>query len=361
MHTLSGHEDWIRDIDVCQTNDQTLLIASSSQDNFIRLWKLESTSVGKKEELKSNIIIEEDSVKSLENVVQMNINSEDLKKGVLDDQEDDEDEAIPKKSSELIEEELKLKSSLFTVHSKHLDKDEYVNYSINLESVLYGHEDWIYTVKFHPRMSYGQPLVLLSASMDKTLVIWKYDEENSIWIDSARAGDIGGTTLGFYGANFEPSGKYIVAHGYQGALHLWQRKIDTNDSSNRTESLIPSIINGGHFDLVEDICWEPDQEFFLSVSKDQTTRFHGYWAHRDSSVSRTWHELGRPQIHGYDMCCLSMIDRFKFVSGADEKLLRIFEAPKIFLKNFYNLSLNESVGKLIKVRELLKKTRKISF
>ena len=86
------------------------------------------------------------------------------------------------------------------------------------------------------------------------------------------------------------------------------------------------------------------------MSKDQTTRFHSYWTRgQGTSNIRTWHELGRPQIHGYDMQCVSMIDRFKFVSGADEKLLRIFEAPKIFLKNFYNLSLNESVAKLIKV------------
>jgi WD40 repeat protein len=354
LHTLIGHEDWIRDIDVCQTNDHTLLIASSSQDNFIRLWKLESTSVEKKEDLSTNIIIEEDSVKSIEDVVKM-ADKMGIKKGKDDDDEEEEDDESIKKNPDVIEEELKLKSSLFTVHSKHLNKDEYVNYSINLDSVLYGHEDWIYTVKFHPRILDRQPLILLSASMDKTLVIWKYDEENSIWIDSARAGDIGGTTLGFYGANFEPNGKYIVAHGYQGALHLWQRRIDANDSSSRTESLIPSIINGGHFDLVEDLCWEPDQEFFLSVSKDQTTRFHGYWSHSDSSVEKTWHELGRPQIHGYDISCLSMIDRFKFVSGADEKLLRIFEAPKIFLKNFYNLSLNESVAKLIKVKNKFKK------
>lgn len=47
------------------------------------------------------------------------------------------------------------------------------------------------------------------------------------------------------------------------------------------------------------------------------------------------------------MQCVAFIDRFKFVSGADEKLLRIFESPKIFLQNFYKLSLNESVAKLI--------------
>ena len=43
------------------------------------------------------------------------------------------------------------------------------------------------------------------------------------YLNKAKAGDIGGNTLGFYGATFEPTGKYIIAHGYQGALHLWKR------------------------------------------------------------------------------------------------------------------------------------------
>ncbi|MEQ2192339.1 hypothetical protein XENOCAPTIV_010248 [Xenoophorus captivus] len=37
-------------------------------------------------------------------------------------------------------------------------------------------------------------------------------------------------------------------------------------------------------------------------------------------VSATWHEISRPQIHGYDLQCLAMIGRFQFVSGADEKM-----------------------------------------
>ena len=111
-----------------------------------------------------------------------------------------------------------------------------------------------------------------------------------------------------------------------------------------------AIINSGHFDLVEDLCWEPNQQYFISVSKDQTTRFHGQWKNKNSL---SWHELGRPQIHGYDLKCVSFINRFKFVSGADEKLLRIFESPRIFLENFYKLSLDEEVSKFLKVEQAL--------
>ena len=176
LHSLVGHEDWIRDIDVCQISDEKLLIASGSQDNYIRLWKLDSNVLSKKEDINTKLIIEEDSVRNSD----VSVANEQADKNI-DADESDEEDGLHQKKSEILEEELKLKSSLFTIHSKKLDN--YVQYSINLESVLYGHEDWIYTVKFHPRMSYGQPLILISASMDKTLVVWKYNEENAVWID----------------------------------------------------------------------------------------------------------------------------------------------------------------------------------
>lgn len=56
------------------------------------------------------------------------------------------------------------------------------------------------------------------------------------------------------------------------------------------------------------------------------------------TLQATWHEISRPQIHGYDMQCLAMVGRFQFVSGADEKVLRVFQAPRNFVENFANIS-----------------------
>jgi elongator complex protein 2 len=218
MHSLIGHEDWIRDIDICTTNIHELMIASCSQDFYIRLWKLNA--------IETNLTTNEIQVAEAE----MTSENEESFDG-------NDDEETP------VEPEIKLKSTLFHVN---LDNRKY-EFSLGLESVLYGHEDFIYSVKWHPfdYKTNTQPLMLLSSSLDKTIVLWKYDGTNMIWLDivgyrgirlktdrqdfssfyypKVRAGDIGGNTLGFYGACFDPSEKYIVAHGFQGALHAWLR------------------------------------------------------------------------------------------------------------------------------------------
>lgn len=37
-----------------------------------------------------------------------------------------------------------------------------------------------------------------------------------------RVGEVGGNTLGFFGGVFSPCGKVIIAHGFQGAVHIWK-------------------------------------------------------------------------------------------------------------------------------------------
>ena len=58
---------------------------------------------------------------------------------------------------------------------------------------------------------------------------------------------------------------------------------------------------------------------------DQTTRMFAEWI-RDGKKS--WHEMARPQIHGYDLNAVSALNDWKFVSGADEKVVRVFQTSK---------------------------------
>ncbi len=177
----------------------------------------------------------------------------------------------------------------------------------------------------------AQPLCLLSVSMDKTMLLWKPDPSSGMWVEHVRVGDVGGNTLGLYGGRFSPQGVMIIGHGYQGAFHLWKNtsvQTDPTEETNQSERWIPLPTMGGHFDSVQDISWDPKRgEFLVSVSTDQTSRLHAPWRRgilpggkvcNDENMK--WREIARPQIHGYDMQCVAMVDSLMYVSGADEKV-----------------------------------------
>lgn len=68
----------------------------------------------------------------------------------------------------------------------------------------------------------------------------------------------------------------------------------------------------------------------------QTSRIFAPWKNEACPEDETsWHEIARPQVHGHDINCVTVIygsGNHRFVSGADEKVARVFEAPSSFLK-----------------------------
>uniref|UniRef100_A0A8C5SM21 Elongator complex protein 2 n=1 Tax=Laticauda laticaudata TaxID=8630 RepID=A0A8C5SM21_LATLA len=172
---------------------------------------------------------------------------------------------------------------------------------------------------------------LLSASMDKTVILWSPDDESGVWLEQVRIGEVGGNTLGFFDCQFSPDGSMILAHAFHGALHLWKQT-----SSNKSE-WTPEVMISGHFNYVQDVKWEPEGDFIISVGSDQTTRIFAPWK-KENNSEVSWHEIARPQVHGYDMQCIALTARFQFVSGADEKVLRVFTAPRNFIENFSSIS-----------------------
>ncbi|KAI4879565.1 hypothetical protein NFI96_012594 [Prochilodus magdalenae] len=322
--TLQGHEDWVRGVEWA-AKDGELLLASCSQDCLIRVWRL---------------------------VVKCAPQPEMPAEGIL-----------------------RMKEDVFEVKG-HV-------YAVTLETVLAGHENWVYGIHWQPPVNKGgsveQPLSLLSASMDKTMILWGPEDASGVWVEKAaglvdvlqvwkfaaydglrrphhslqglaavqlpyltgmqamwmlsmvRVGEVGGNTLGFFGCQMSPDGSKILAHAFHGALHLWY-----TDPARQGE-WSPGVVLSGHFNAVQDLSWDPEGEFLLSVGSDQTTRLLVPWRRKDGSQV-TWHEISRPQIHGYDMQCLAMVGRFQFVSGADEKVLRVFRAPRNFVENFANIA-----------------------
>uniref|UniRef100_F7FTS6 Elongator complex protein 2 n=1 Tax=Callithrix jacchus TaxID=9483 RepID=F7FTS6_CALJA len=229
--SLSGHEDWIRGVEWAAFG-KDLFLASCSQDCLIRIWKLY------------------------------------IKSTSLETQDDDN---------------IRLKENTFTVENESVK----ITFAVSLETVLAGHENWVNAVHWQPVFYKDgvlqQPMRLLSASMDKTMILWAPDEESGVWLEQRE----------------------------------WT----------------PEIVISGHFDGVQDLVWDPEGEFIITVGTDQTTRLFAPWKRKDQSQV-TWHEIARPQIHGYELKCLTMINRFQFVSGADEKVLRVFSAPRNFVENF---------------------------
>ncbi|KAM5222241.1 elongator complex protein 2 isoform 4-T4 [Ctenodactylus gundi] len=225
---LCGHEDWIRGVEWAAFG-QDLFLASCSQDCLIRIWRL----------------------------------------------------YIKSTSSETQDDNIRLKENTFTIENE----SDKITFAVTLETVLAGHENWVNAVHWQPSFYKDgvlqQPVRLLSASMDKTMILWAPDEDSGVWLEQVRVGEVGGNTLGFYDCQFNEDGSMIIAHAFHGALHLWKQ----------------STVN-----------------------------------------PVTWHEIARPQIHGYDLKCLAMINRFQFVSGADEKVLRVFSAPRNFVENFCAIS-----------------------
>ncbi|XP_011298097.1 probable elongator complex protein 2 [Fopius arisanus] len=203
---------------------------------------------------------------------------------------------------------------------------DYQQFEVILESILSGHEHWVYAVRWHPPIlvngQWKRPNKLLSSALDKTMIIW---EPNSagIWMETVRLGKVGGNTLGFYGGNFNKDGSSVLAHGYQGTFHMWRFE-------EKLQRWTPRAAPSGHFSDVSDLHWDPEGRYLITTSLDQTTRVHVPW--RISGASEIWHEIARPQIHGYDINCLSVLSPRMFASGAEEKVVRVFEAPEYFQK-----------------------------
>jgi len=279
--TLTGHEGWIRSLDFIQeSSDNTgdLLLASASQDKYIRLWRVRQGETL----LTTSDALNDPSLGSLGR-------------------------------------SLSNKAHRFSTNGS--------KYSITFEALLLGHEDWIFTTRWH-RNSSTNSIRLLSASADNSLAIWEPETSSGVWLCTVRLGEISaqkgattatGSTGGFWIGLWGPGGNSVASLGRTGGWRLWTR----DDATDLWEQ---KVAVGGHTREVRGLAWSRDGSYLLSTSADQTTRLWAEW--QRGNGKKSWHELSRPQIHGYDLNCIDTHGESQFVSGADEKLLRVFDEPK---------------------------------
>ena len=332
---LIGHQDWIRCLSfssqVCESGTTDgIILASGSHDHKIRLWLL------------SEVAFNDNTLASTTTTT--------------DDFNNDDDDEPEVGNAEIDVDAILSDQARLTIS----DCNGY-KIPITLEAMLVGHEDSVSSVAWHPTSS--KPC-LLSSSMDRTLLIWTADEtSNGIWMPMVRVGASGGivggslgsSLIGFVGAVWGgDNGNEIIGHGYGGSIQLWRSTTTRkqNDEEVPLKDLLagqwetqPGI--GGHFGAAVDCCWEPTSgRYLLSTSSDQTTRM---WGRIDTCMEpdsiekddEIWVEVGRPQVHGYDLTACVCVGTgvrdggeptHRFVSGADEKQLRVFDAPGATLK-----------------------------
>jgi elongator complex protein 2 len=289
---LVGHEDWIKCLSfVCEQDHKNYILASGSQDRYIRLWR--------------------------------------LKLNELIDHSDEDDSKL-----------ILLSNRQFKFSMTH---DSHGSFSF--EALIMGHDDWVTGLQWHPSYhdkssTQSKRLQLLSSSADTALMVWEMDDESGIWCCVNRLGEMSikgastatGASGGFWSCLWfiDPATKhqYILANGKTGSIRVY-KSID--EEAKSFESVLG--ITGANREIT-DVVWSKDGKYFNVTSLDQTTRLYAQWS---KDREPTWHEFSRPQIHGYDMICYDNISATKFVSGGDEKVLRVFEMTNSISKLLSNL------------------------
>ncbi|KAK0279940.1 Elongator subunit elp2 [Friedmanniomyces endolithicus] len=315
--TLTGHEGWIRSLDLAQDGD-SFLLASASQDKYIRLWRLRQDDAAIPHSTNGTL-------------------GTDLP-------------AIPKRS-------LSNKSHQLIIPT--------TTYTATFEALLTGHEDWIYTARWAPlspgpgpgpsptstsTSTSSNPPTLLSASADNSLALWTADPLSGVWLSTTRLGELTtqkgsttatGSTGGFWTGLWQPSncGRGVVSLSRTGSWRRWSY----DDVKGMWEQRVGI---SGHTREVRGLAWGREGGYLLSTGADQTTRLFGEWKREEAAGGRrtSWQEFARPQIHGYDLNCIAAVGENQFVSGADEKLLRVFDKPKALDTLLASLSGTQPTG-----------------
>ncbi|CAK7210915.1 Elongator subunit elp2 [Sporothrix bragantina] len=342
--TLKGHEDWIRSLDFgweskSFSSSSDLLLASASQDKYVRLWRIHRGSSAPAPTASATAaaaaIGEADTTLDLSSTTATSTTTGNAPSN--------------------------------KAHRLQAGEDVYF---VTFEALLLGHEDWIYSARWTSvgASNKGHKLRLLTTSADNSLGVWEADAASGIWVTTARLGELskekGATTAtgsigGFWAGLWSPDGREVVTLCRTGSWRRWTTAVmsavaeasaeDTKTRENSNEETneapaedtetrwVQALGVTGHVAPVTGVSWSRDGAYLLSTSTDQTTRLHAEWTQRSLSEasadasqvsSPSWHEMARPQIHGYDLNCIDSLGTTQFVSGADEKLMRVFHEPK---------------------------------
>ncbi|KAI0285054.1 WD40-repeat-containing domain protein [Russula aff. rugulosa BPL654] len=319
--TIPGHEDWVRAICLRPptSSSEPLILASGSQDANIRLWNIEAVT---RSALASST-------------------SEVLSDDLLD--------AFEASLGEVDEggeggRQISLKKHILTVKTS---GDSTQQFSITFDALLVGHEAGITSLAWRPSSTRYSGDTLLSTSADSSLILWSpvsvksgvNGSSSALWVNQQRFGDVGGQRLGgFVGGLWTADGSEALAWGWSGGCRRW-RCAETSEGFEGNEIWTEVGALTGHAGPVNGIAWSPGGEYLMSTGIDQTTRIHADLPANkdDKEPMSSWHEVSRPQVHGYDLLGVVSLGPLRFVSIADEKVARVFGAPRSFVNTIRGL------------------------
>ncbi len=210
------------------------------------------------------------------------------------------------------------------------------DWEITAVALLQEHGGAVHSVFFEQcsRKDNGIVPRIVTSSMDCSIAIWQYSQ-NDGWQCATRFGLMGGAgahALGFFGAVFASEGcADVLAHNFSGAVHCWRGKSSELSEDNLSSAFAADCAPGGHSGPVHDLDWDPQGLFFLTCSQDKTARI---FLERHSEREGGFAEWARPQVHGHAIQTAAFCDKagVKYVSGAEESMLRLFEAPAVFME-----------------------------
>ncbi|KAL1411052.1 Elongator subunit elp2 [Vanrija albida] len=294
--SLEGHEDWIRCLSftpypALSGAGTDLLLATGSQDNYIRLWRITPAAAA-------------DEGLDILDEFERRLGGEDG--GVLS-----------------------TKAHVLSVD----EGGRALKFNITLEALLVGHESGLTNVHWSPATAEG-PAILLSSASDNSLVIWAptagEHTRDGIWVPEHRFGAFGGRGLAFFGAVWGPGAGSVLTTGWTGGVERWVRGPEGWD---------PRSAVTGHFGPVHSVAWDGGGDYIVSASADQTSRIHAACA---SGPARVWGEIARPQIHGYDLVDAAFVTPLRVASAAEEKVLRVFDATEGFAESLTGLGVRST-------------------
>ncbi|KAJ9096361.1 hypothetical protein QFC21_005182 [Naganishia friedmannii] len=362
---LEGHEDWIRsldftvfpklpdadhDDDATVVHGEDLMLASGSQDGYIRLWRVTELSQASTDAESAGV-----SERKTEETDQLD-----------DDMLDEFERQMTGETGGTVRggKQLSTKAHVITLGPSS-DTGSTAGprqYGISLEALLIGHEGWVTNVHWSPsRPSISSNTAtprLLSTAADNSMIIWAPEPRTAVWLAQHRFGEMNAKGLGLFGALWTVEGETladkdqntvslsVVANAWNGGFQRWTAEVLRDSAEEQeAEQWESEVAPTGHGLAVKDLAWDPAHEYLVSVSTDQTSRIHAPWTRAasgdDSKQITTWGEINRPQIHGYDMTCVATISRLRFVSGADEKVVRVFDATRGFARSMVHLGVTQ--------------------